>query len=203
MWTRSMTPWNSCSRPIGSSTATHAVGEPRLERLERREEVGPLAVEQVDEDAAATSPSSSQRFHSRSVPTSTPITPETVTIAPSTTRSVAEHVGLEARLARRVDQVDRAALPLEVGDRRRDRHPAPALLVVVVGDRRLLGHAARAGSRFPTRTAGPRPARSCRCRGGRSPRRFGSSRAPFQACMASQRDRTVRPEVIAPPTARS
>ena len=34
------------------------------------------------------SPSSSQRFHTRSVPTSTPITPDTVTIAPSTTRSV-------------------------------------------------------------------------------------------------------------------
>ena len=32
-------------------------------------------------------PSSSQRRHSRSVPTSTPSTPETVTTAPSTTRS--------------------------------------------------------------------------------------------------------------------
>ena len=43
-----------------------------------------------------------------------------------------QHVGLEAGLAGRVDQVDLAVLPLQVGDRRRDRHAAPALLLVVV-----------------------------------------------------------------------
>ena len=114
--------------------------EPRLERLERREEVGPLAVEQVDEDE--------------------PREPELVAALPEALGADldahdardghdgaldhpkrAEDVGLEARLARRVDEVDRAAFPLEVGNRRRDRHPAPALLVVVVGDRRLLGDA--------------------------------------------------------------
>ena len=114
--------------------------EPRLERVERREEVGPLAVEQVHEDEAreaqllAAFPQplrphldahDARHRHDRALHH-----PER-----------AQHVGLEAGLAGRVDQVDRAALPVEVRDRGRDRHLAPALLVVEVRDGRLLGDA--------------------------------------------------------------
>ena len=81
------------------------------------------------------SPSSSHRFHSRPVPTSTPITPDTVDDRPLDHPQRREHVGLEAGLAGRVDQVDRASLPLQVGDCRRDRHASTLLLVVVVTTR--------------------------------------------------------------------
>ena len=73
-----------------------------------------------------------------SVCTSTPMTPLTVTSAPSTTCSDGDRVALEARLAGRVDQVDLPALPLEVAERRRDRHLALLLVLVPVGDRRAL-----------------------------------------------------------------
>ena len=67
--------------------------------------------------------------------TSTPITALTTTSAPSTTRSAAIVSRLEAGVARAVDQVDLAALPLEVSSDAGERH-LPALLVLVpVGDR--------------------------------------------------------------------
>ncbi len=85
MWTRSTTPVNSCSLPIGISTATH--------RSESRSRSESIAVAKFARSRSSRlistsrdSPSSSQRRQTRSVPTSTPITPDTVTIAPSTTR---------------------------------------------------------------------------------------------------------------------
>ena len=45
-------------------------------------------------------------------------------------------VALKAGVARRVDQVDLAALPLHVADRRGERHLAPLLVVVPIADRR-------------------------------------------------------------------
>src|SRR4051794_36292424 len=114
--------------------------EPRLERLQRREEVGPLAVEQVDQDQ----PREAELVAALPEALGADLDAHDARDARDGAldhSKRAEDVGLEARLARRVDEIDRTALPLEVGDRRRDRHPAPALLVVVVGDRRLLGDA--------------------------------------------------------------
>ena len=45
-----------------------------------------------------------------------------------------DRVALEARVARRVDQVDLPALPLEVADRRGERHLPSLLVLVPVGD---------------------------------------------------------------------
>ena len=62
--------------------------------------------------------------------------------APSTTRSAAIVSPCEARVAGRVDQVDLAALPLEVAERRGERHlPALLVLVPVGGGRALLDRA--------------------------------------------------------------
>ena len=49
---RSITPRISCSEPIGISVATTCGPKAPLQRLEGGEEVGPLAVEHVDEDEA-------------------------------------------------------------------------------------------------------------------------------------------------------
>ena len=81
-----MTPWNSCSRPIGSSTATH-FGESRVWSASSVVKKSARSRSSRLTSTSRASPSSSQRFQSRSVPTSTPITPETDTMAPSTTRS--------------------------------------------------------------------------------------------------------------------
>ena len=82
------------------------------------------------------SSSSSARVQTRDVLTSTPITPESTTSAPSTTRRLGDGVGLEAGVAGRVDQVELAALPVEVRERRGQRHLAAVLVLVPVGDRR-------------------------------------------------------------------
>ena len=52
MCSRSTMPVSSCSAPIGSCDGDAALGELRLQRLERAEEVGALAVEHVHEDDA-------------------------------------------------------------------------------------------------------------------------------------------------------
>ena len=53
-------------------------------------------------------------------------------------------VGLEAGVARRVDDVDLAVVPLEALERPRQRHLPFVLVVVPVGDRRALLHRAEA-----------------------------------------------------------
>jgi hypothetical protein len=102
---------------------------------EDAEEVGPLAVEHVDEE------------HARD--------PELVGPLPDARRAdldahdAAEHeeraldhperaarLALEARVAGHVDQVELPALVLRVRERERDRHPALLLVVVPVGDGR-------------------------------------------------------------------
>jgi hypothetical protein len=55
----------------------------------------------------------------------------------------AERVGDEARIARCVDQVDLPLLPLERGQRRRDRHLARLLVLVGIRDRRSVDNGAK------------------------------------------------------------
>src|SRR4051812_546844 len=81
-----MTPGNSCSRPIGSSTATH-FGESRAWSASSVGKEWARSRSSRLTRISRARPSSSQRFQRRSVPTSTPMTPETHTMAPSTTRS--------------------------------------------------------------------------------------------------------------------
>ena len=57
----------------------------------------------------------------------------------------AERVGDEARLARGVEQVDLALLPLERAERGRDRHLPRLLVGVGVGHRAAVDDRARAG----------------------------------------------------------
>ena len=49
---RSITPWSSCSRADRDLGGHHVLAEGLLERVERAEEVGALAVEHVHEDDA-------------------------------------------------------------------------------------------------------------------------------------------------------
>ena len=117
------------------------LGQPLAQLLERRVGVGSLAVEQVHQHQ--------------------PRDPQLIAAPPETLgahldphhaghrhdRTLdhpqrAQDVGLEAGLAGRIDQVDGASLPLQVRHRSRDRHAALALVLVVVGDGCLLGHAA-------------------------------------------------------------
>ena len=118
MSTRSMTPRTSCSEPIGISVATTCGPKARLQRLERAEEVGALAVEHVDEDQprdvelGCALPEPLRRdldAHDR-------VDDEDGRLAHA---QRAERVGDEARLAGRVEQVDLAVLPLERGRARR------------------------------------------------------------------------------------
>ena len=81
-------------------------------------------------------PRSAASFQARAVPTSTPMTPETVTRAPSTTRARGSQLTLEARVARDVDQIELALLPGRVLERHRDRELALVLVLIRIGDRR-------------------------------------------------------------------
>ena len=112
-----------------------------LERLQRAEEVGALAVEHVHEDQAGdvellgALPQASGGdldAHHR-------VDDEDRRLAHA---QRAERVGDEARLARGVEEVDLAVHPFERAQRRRDRHPARLLVVVGVRDRRAVGHRA-------------------------------------------------------------
>ncbi len=115
--------------------------EGRLERVEGAEEVGPLAVEHVDEDQPR-----------QPLGVGPPPEPLGVDLDPHHAvdddhRGVGDpqggdRVGDEARLARRVDQVDLAAAVLEAGERGVDRHRPLLLVGLVVGDGRAVGHRA-------------------------------------------------------------
>ena len=112
-----------------------ALGELLLQLAEGAEEVGALAVEHVDEDDARE--------------------PELLGALPDAARAdldahhaADEHeralddaqrrprLALEARIARDVDEVQLAVLPVGVRERERDRHPPPLLVVVPVRHRR-------------------------------------------------------------------
>ncbi len=107
MSTRSITPSSSCSEPIGISVATHVRAEGRLELLERAEEVGALAVEHVHEQH----PRDVELGRARPQPARRDldahhgVDDEHRRLAHA---QRAERVGDEARLARRVEQVDLA-----------------------------------------------------------------------------------------------
>ena len=112
-----------------------AVGELLAHRVEDAEEVRALAVEHVHEDDAREFELLRACPHARGVDLDAHhrrCDDERAFHDPQT----GDRVRLEARVARRVDQVDLAALPLEVRERSGERH-LPALLVLVpVADRR-------------------------------------------------------------------
>ncbi len=96
----------------------HVGAEGRLERVERGEEVGPLAVEHVDEDQPR------QTLGVGAAPEALGVHLDPVDRVDDEDRGVGDaqrgdRVGDEARLARGVDQVDLAAAVLEAGERRR------------------------------------------------------------------------------------
>ncbi len=121
-----------------------ALRELRLEACERRVEVGALSVEHVHAENAGDpepfaplpeagrlhlDPGDCRDDHDRTLD--------------DVERS--ERVGLESRVARRVDQVDLPALPFEMAEGRGERHLAPLLLLFPVGDRRARTRPTRGG----------------------------------------------------------
>ena len=130
-------PVSSCSTPIGRWMATHCAAELRAKLLERSEEVRALAVEHVHEDDAG----EPEVFCA--LPVARGLHLDAHDAADGDERALddvqrGDRVALKARLAGRVDEVDLAALPLEVGERVGDRHLALLLVLVPVGDRRPL-----------------------------------------------------------------
>ena len=116
----------------------HALrGELRAQRFERAEEVGALAVEHVHvEDACE-----AELVGARPVPGGLNLDAHDRADTDQRTFDDVQRrdrVALEARLTRGVDQVDLAALPLEVAERRGDGHLARLLVLVPVGDGRAL-----------------------------------------------------------------
>ena len=124
----------------------HVRAEGALERLERAEEVGALAVEHVHEDQArdAELGRALPEPLGRDLDAHHGVDDEDGGLAHA---QRAERVGDERGLAGRVDQVDLDVAPLEGGQRRRDRHPARLLVLVGVRDGRAVGHVAEAGDR--------------------------------------------------------
>ncbi len=120
--------------------------EGRLQRVEHAEEIGPLAVEHVDEDEAGQ-------------PAGVGPAPEPLGVDLDPHHAVdddhgrvgdpqgGDRVGDEARLPGRVDQVDLPPGVLEAGKRGVDRHPALLLVGLVIGDRRPVGDRAEAADR--------------------------------------------------------
>jgi hypothetical protein len=111
------------------------VGQLLAQSVEHAEEVGTLAVEHVDEDDAG----EIRRFGACPVARRLHLDAHHRADDEEGAFDNAERgnrVALEAGVAGRVDQVDLASLPLEVADRRRQRHLPPLLVVVPVADRR-------------------------------------------------------------------
>jgi len=105
-----------------------------LERLERAEEVGALAVEHVDEHEPR------QALVVGAVPQPLGVDLDAHDAVDDDDGGVhhaqgAERVGDEARLARRVDQVDLAPVVLERGDAGADRHLTLVLIILEVEHR--------------------------------------------------------------------
>ena len=119
------------------------LGQLRLQRLERGREVGALPVEQVDvrdarqPELLAALPQADRRDldaeHARDDEQRALDDPQR-----------AERLGLEARIAGRVDQVELAAVPGRGRERRGDRQSASALVVVVIRDGGAVGDAPEA-----------------------------------------------------------
>ncbi len=119
----------------------HAEG--RLERFEGLEEVGALAVEHVHEDEAG------EALVRGALPEALGVDLDAGDGVHDDHGRVddperGQRVGDEARVARRVDQVDLAVVKVDRGDRRVDRHLALLLVRLVVADRRPLDDRAQA-----------------------------------------------------------
>ena len=111
------------------------VGELLLKRGERAVEVGALAVEHVDEDDAR------ELEALRAGPDPGRVHLDAHHAGDDDERALddeqaRDRVRLEARVAGRVDQVDLAPLPLEVRERRGERHLPLVLVLVPVADSR-------------------------------------------------------------------
>ena len=126
-----------------------ALGELRAKLLERGEEVRALAVEHGHEEDAA------EAECLGALPEARRLHLDAVDAVDRHERSLdhaerGERVGLEARVAGRVDEVDLPLVPLEVAERGRQRHLAAVLVVVPVGDRgrRFDGPEAVGGTRL-------------------------------------------------------
>ena len=129
---RSMTPRVSCSEPIGISVATTWLPKALLSDSRARKKSARSRSSMLTKTSRA-SPSRSARFQRRSVWTSTPITRVDHDNRGVDHAQRGDGVGDEAWIARRVDQVDLAAVVLERGDRGADRHLALLLVGFVVG----------------------------------------------------------------------
>src|SRR3972149_6797880 len=117
----STTPRSSCSRPIGIWTATQ-LGESCLRMASSETKKSARSRSSMLTKAIRETPSRSQRLQSR----------------PPDDAQRRDGVGLEAGVARRVDQVHLAPLPLDVADGRRQGHLALVLLLLPVGDGRVV-----------------------------------------------------------------
>ena len=171
-----------------------AVGELLPRRLEHAEEVGALAVEHVDEDDAR------ELLLLGALPDAGGVDLDAHHAAEHDDDALDDpqrrvRVGLEARVARRVDEVDLAVLPLEVAERAREGHAALLLVLVPVGDGRPLLDAAEPVrlSRLEEQRLDERA--SSRRRGGRRRRCCGSSWARWQASGTCP-PRSLRPHRI-------
>ena len=155
-------------------------GELRLERLESPEEARPLTVEHVHEEDAG------EAELVRALPDAARVHLHPHHAAQDDQRALddahrRDRVPLKARVARSVDQVDLAVLPVRMRHGGGQRHTALVLVVVPVGHRRASPRPSRACSRHRSGRASPRRARSFRCRDGQRRRHFGSWRGRIRA----------------------
>ena len=131
-------PLSSCSCPIGICTATQRFESCARSCSSDGEEVRALAVEHVHEDERARVRAARCGPTGASVCTSTPFDAVHHEQRALDDAQRGESVRLEPRVAGRVDQVDLPVLPLDVAERRRQRHLPLLLVLVPVGDRRAL-----------------------------------------------------------------
>ena len=174
MCRRSTIPVSSCSAPIGIVHGDALLRQLRAQALERAEEIGALPIEHVHEDDAR------EAAVLAALPVPRRLHLDSHDGAYDEERAFddaqrRDRVTLEARISRRVDEVDLPALPFQVRNRGGERHLSPLLVVVPVAHRRPAFDGSPAGSWRPTGRGAPRRARSFPFRGDRRRRRCGSS----------------------------
>ena len=101
-------------------------------------EVGPLAVELVDERPPGAVPARPRARQAASVWASTPSTALTTTTARSATEQAAAHLGEEVGVARGVEDVDLDVVDRGRGEGQRERHVGADLLGLEVAHRRAV-----------------------------------------------------------------
>ena len=125
-------PVSSCSVPIGRWTATQRSESCERMPSRRAEEIGALAVEHVDEDHARVTARVGALPEARGADLHAHHRGDDDERSLHDPQS-RDRVALEPGIARRVDQVDLASLPLEVGQRGLERHLAALLVGIPVG----------------------------------------------------------------------